>query len=67
VIEDGGIPAFLSLCNSPDLMSQYYVGCALANLSCSVTNHPIIVEAGGLQVIKYKLKKQFNSKIKNRQ
>jgi hypothetical protein len=29
IIEDGGIPAFLALCNSPDLMSQYYVGCAL--------------------------------------
>jgi len=37
--------------NSPDLMSQYYVGCALANLSCSLANHHIIVEHGGLQAL----------------
>ena len=51
IIEDGGIPSFLALCNSSDLMSQYYVGCALANLSFSMSNHPISFEAGGLQAI----------------
>ncbi len=51
IVEDGGLPAFFSLCNSPDLMSQYYVGCALANLSCSLANHHIIVEHGGLQAL----------------
>ena len=34
---------------SADVMSQYYVGCALANLSCAVGNHAIMVEQGGLQ------------------
>ena len=28
-------------------MSQYYVGCALANLSSSPANHHLIVEQGG--------------------
>ena len=51
IIEDGGLSSFFSLCNSPDLMSQYYVGCALANLACSPANHHIIVEFGGLQAI----------------
>jgi hypothetical protein len=51
IIEDGALQAFFSLCNSPDLMSQYYVGCALANLSCSIANHYIIVEQGGLQAL----------------
>jgi vacuolar protein 8 len=51
IIEESGIPALLSLCNSPDLMSQYYVGCALANLSCSLSNHPEMVEKGGIQAL----------------
>lgn len=51
IIEDGGLQSFFSLCNSPDLMSQYYVGCALANLSCSMANHYIIAEHGGLQAL----------------
>ena len=32
-------------------MSQYYVGCALANLSCSTTNHHLITEHGGIQAL----------------
>ena len=47
ILEEGGLTALFSLCNSPDLMSQYYVGCALANLSCSPANHHLIVEQGG--------------------
>ena len=31
--------------------SRYYVGCALANLSCAIPNHPLMVEEGGLQPI----------------
>ena len=51
ILEEGGLTALFSLCNSPDLMSQYYVGCALANLLYSPANHHLIVEQGGLQAI----------------
>lgn len=51
IVEDGALLAFFSLCNSPDLMSQYYVGCALANLSCSTANHHLITEHGGIQAL----------------
>ena len=33
MIEEGTLHALFSLSNSPDAMSQYYVGCALANLA----------------------------------
>ena len=38
MLEEGALQALFSLSNSPDAMSQYYVGCALANLSCAVAD-----------------------------
>lgn len=54
ILEEGGLTSLFSLCNSPDLMSQYYVGCALANFSSSSANHHLIVEQGGTYVLKNK-------------
>lgn len=49
IVEDGALRALYSLSNSPDAMSQFYVGSALANLACNVANHAIMVEQGALQ------------------
>ena len=49
LLEEGCLSALFSLCNSPDVMSQFYVGRALSNLSSNVSNHNFIVEEGGVQ------------------
>lgn len=48
---NGGLEALFSLSHSPDTLSQYYVGCALSNLCCNVSNHILIAEEGGIQPI----------------
>jgi hypothetical protein len=48
-LQEGGLRALFSLCNQPDMMTQYYVGCALANLACAMDNHKYMVEEGGIQ------------------
>ena len=51
ILEVGGLESIFSSSNSPVTMSQNYVDCALANLSCNTPNHLFIAEEGGLQLI----------------
>jgi hypothetical protein len=43
LLEDGCLQAVYSLANAKDAMSQYYVGCTLANLACNNANHALMV------------------------
>lgn len=49
ILKNDGLKALFSLANSPDVMSQFYVGCTMANICSNIENHSFVIEQGGIQ------------------